>query len=703
MSQSEWTSYLKKAVATAERGFDQLLEDTSSPSAGSQADKSRSGTPEPRLSMQERLKGAVGSGGGSPRQSADGDRPSSEVARTSVDVERDVMTPESGTPLTDSLTLEKEELAKLSQEALLDLVEKLQNDTTTSAELVDSLQSKVALLASQEAERAKQHGAPNSKKLAEKDRQIALLIEEGTNLSKKELTYMNTIKKLRSKVKHGETLQEGFEKIRVRLEKEVGTAKEKLKTVEGQTLKVNEEMKILKRKVQEDAAKGETGKPGVSPEVVSELEELQKTHQGLKKQHLEEKTARQRLERELAAAKATHESFTSTLQEQISELRQSRHAESSAAQTVHGDLRLEISRLEARVEHFRGLNEEAVARNSDENTAKLLNQIEKINSQHSLSQDNWRGIELSLQGKISKLETDISELKQREAALIKKNKSLQSEIRSERDEIASLQDELGDVNEQVFKGKKVIDKLRGALKEQLKDCSETSENNSTDTSEVDGYRQRISELESMTAALEEKVEERDMRLAARDDADMAIGSDRRTSEPMDSPLETPFAGLSHPTSPVASFSPYDRSFGDRSFERSFEELDQQTELDSRRSGQQGPSIQVIGRMSSQVRKLTSEVSNLKEELARVASDKDEASREVARLMTENDELSEAKITLDSAEARLAYMEKRESQALEMLGEKEEKISELRADITDMRELYSRQISDLVDQLVEAKK
>ncbi len=39
----------------------------------------------------------------------------------------------------------------------------------------------------------------------------------------------------------------------------------------------------------------------------------------------------------------------------------------------------------------------------------------------------------------------------------------------------------------------------------------------------------------------------------------------------------------------------------------------------------------------------------------------------------------------------------------MLGEKEEKINELRADIADMKELYSRQISDLVDQLVEAKK
>ncbi|KAG5356324.1 Protein SGM1 [Yarrowia sp. B02] len=677
---TEWTSYLKKAVATAESRFDQLLEETSQGSQSSQPqqgstpdlNKDVKGTPSPRLSMQERLRGAVSS---SPRSSGEMEREVDSDIKEAIDSD----TPASDPPSEPSGVSESD----------ADLVSKLQAENANMAEQLDSLQNKVVLLAGLEAERTKSSPA-SAKKLAEKDKQIALLIEEGTNLSKKELTYMNTIKKLRVKVKQGETLQEGFDKIKTRQDKELGTVKERLKGKESELMSLKEEVKILKKNVSQSEKLD-------NPELKGELEDLKKARDDLKKKNadlsndLEEaKKSRDTLQK----SRETLQTSFDSLQETHDQLKNTLNASSLSSQALIADLKLEISRLETRVEHYRGLNEEATARNSDENTAKLLNQIENLNSQHSHSQDNWRSVELSLQGKISKLEEEIEECKSRESALVKKNKALQNDLRTEREEIASLQDELGAVNEQVFKSKRQVDTLREELKECLANEKEVTPVATPAPVSV-AKAQHSEELEKLTtkiAALEEQLEERNMRLAARDEADMAVTS------PLEA--ESPFGGV--PTSPSDTFDrsfSYDRSFG--SFER-LQDVDQLTELDSRRSGT-GPSIQVIGRMSSQVRKLTSEVSNLKEELVRVGGEKDEASREVVRLMTENDDLLESKTKLTAVEERLEAMEKRESQALEMLGEKEEKINELRADIADMKELYSRQISDLVDQLVEAKK
>ncbi|KAG5358969.1 Protein SGM1 [Yarrowia sp. E02] len=702
---NEWTSYLKKAVATAESRFDQLLEETSQGSQSSQSHptpasstpdlaKDAKATPSPRLSMQERLRGAVSS---SPRSSGELERETdsdSIIKDDSSGIEEveklDTPPADLNRSTTPDLKVSQESIPVTSAASDSDLLSKLQAENAIMAEQLDSLQSKVVLLAGLEAERTK-NSPPNAKKLADKDKQIALLIEEGTNLSKKELTHMNTIKKLRVKLKQGETLQEGFDKIKTRQDKELGSVKEKLKSKESELMSLKEEVKILKKNVSQSEKSD-------NPELRVELEDLKKSRDDFKKKHAELSNDLTEAKRSRDAMQKSRENLQTShtaLKEAHDQLKNTLNTASLSSQTLIADLKLEVSRLEARVEHYRGLNEEATARNSDQNTAKLLNQIENLNSQHSHSQDNWRSVELMLQGKISKLEEEVEECKSREAAVMKKNKALQNDLRTEREEIATLQDELGSVNELVFKSKRQVETLREELKECLANEKDESQVQMPVSVPPVAEARSSEEVEKLTlkiAALEEQLEERNMRLAARDEADMAVTS------PLEG--ESPFGGV--PTSPSdtydRSFS-YDRSFG--SFER-LQDVDQLTELDSRRSGT-GPSIQVIGRMSSQVRKLTSEVSNLKEELVRVGGEKDEASREVVRLMTENDDLLDSKTKLATMEERLDAMEKRESQALEMLGEKEEKINELRADIADMKELYSRQISDLVDQLVEAKK
>lgn len=159
-------------------------------------------------------------------------------------------------------------------------------------EKVTSLESKLVFLAREESENAKQDKLNSTgiqKKLAEKEEQVALLIEEGQLLSKKELKYMNTIKAIRSREKEQE---------RSALE-----ARDKQQRSER-------ELKQLRERVQQlqDTEKRNTGDQRIRAKLENEVESLR---------------------REKASALAKVENLEDT----VAVLKQRNTAEQTAAQT----------------------------------------------------------------------------------------------------------------------------------------------------------------------------------------------------------------------------------------------------------------------------------------------------------------------------------------------------------------------------------
>jgi chromosome segregation ATPase len=108
----------------------------------------------------------------------------------------------------------------------------------------------------------------------------------------------------------------------------------------------------------------------------------------------------------------------------------------------------------------------------------------------------------------------------------------------------------------------------------------------------------------------------------------------------------------------------------------------------------GPSVQLVERMSAAVRRLESEKASHKEELGRLTAQRDEARDEVVALMREVDGIKATSGKVDELEERLREMERRESTALEMLGEKTERVEELEGDVRELKKMYR----DLVDTL-----
>ena len=106
----------------------------------------------------------------------------------------------------------------------------------------------------------------------------------------------------------------------------------------------------------------------------------------------------------------------------------------------------------------------------------------------------------------------------------------------------------------------------------------------------------------------------------------------------------------------------------------------------------GPSVQLVERMSAAVRRLESEKASHKDELNRLSSQRDEARNQIVGLMKEVEEKRGWESRVKILEKEMEGVEERYLTTLEMLGEKSERVEELKADVQDLKGMYR----DLVD-------
>lgn len=101
----------------------------------------------------------------------------------------------------------------------------------------------------------------------------------------------------------------------------------------------------------------------------------------------------------------------------------------------------------------------------------------------------------------------------------------------------------------------------------------------------------------------------------------------------------------------------------------------------------GPSVQLVERMSAAVRRLESEKAAHRDELSRLSTQREESREQVVSLMKEVEEKRAWERQVKGLEESLGEMKERYLTTLEMLGEKSEKVEELRADVQDVKGMY----------------
>jgi hypothetical protein len=177
----------------------------------------------------------------SPRQSLE-----SDLSRPSVDAIAPTQSDEAEARDPEEVEAELSLLQKTYEETLRDNREEL----NFHLERIDALQSKLTYLSEQLAASAKTassdaEATPTDKKLAEKDAQIAALMEEGQKLSKTEMKHMTTLKKMRIKAQEQDkditTLKQRLSKA----EKSITEQSERARRAEAADKASQEKLKIV--------------------------------------------------------------------------------------------------------------------------------------------------------------------------------------------------------------------------------------------------------------------------------------------------------------------------------------------------------------------------------------------------------------------------------------------------------------------------
>ena len=305
-------------------------------------------------------------------------------------------------------------------------------------ERIDALQSKLKYLAKEAVESARKatlsvESGSIEKQLFEKDERIALLLEEGQRLSKTELDNRSTIKKLRQQIFENNKTQLDGKKRLDKLEKDLAGVEARAKRAEAAERRVSDVLSS-QAKISRELEAVSTERDSLNLKLQDMRIQLERAV--AKSEAAEEKARSDALEQarcriieledDLSSVKVERELSEEKMRRENTSLRESIGREKEGARILEAELRGELSVLESKTEILRAKAEEVSSSAAGDAQAKLLRQIEMLQSQYAVASENWQGIESSLVSRLANVETERDEIARREADLRRKAREVVS-------------------------------------------------------------------------------------------------------------------------------------------------------------------------------------------------------------------------------------------------------------------------------------
>lgn len=358
----------------------------------------------------------------SSRQHSTGARPSVEVSAAEIaDVRSTLKTPAEHDVLLKQLQSDFETSELQRQEEVHSYIER-----------IDALQAKLQYLARESAEAARKAsssapGGSLEKKLADKEEQVALLMEEGQQLSKKELAHLTTIKKLRAKIQEdGKEVAEAKRK-QEKAEKDAVNALDRLRRAEGSDKRLNEKQRQVNQ-LQRDIESLKSERDSKDSTIANLRKQLEEA--AAQEKEAEAKAASEALQQEkrraadleddLANLQIEKSLVSDRAQAQTKELREKMDKDAERARIMELEMKTEQQMLESKLEVMRARAEEVSSGATGDAQAKLLRQIETLQTQYAVASENWQGIEASMIARATNLEKERDEATRREADIRRK-------------------------------------------------------------------------------------------------------------------------------------------------------------------------------------------------------------------------------------------------------------------------------------------
>lgn len=299
-------------------------------------------------------------------------------------------------------------------------------------ERIDALQSKLKYLAKDAAQSAKEAAAGTDpgtveRQLLEKDEKVALLLEEGQKLSKSEFDHRTAIKKLRQQLSENSKAQAEATRRQEKLERDLASSEARAKRAEASEKSANESLSAH-AKVSRDL-EAVTSERNMLSDTVEEMK-AQLSRAAARADAAEakaqsdaleqEKRRATELDEELASTKIEREISEEKLRREISDLKESIEQEKEKARMLETELKNEQSVLESKMESLRSRAEEASSGATGDAQAKLLRQIETLQTQYAVASENWQTLEGSLLSRLANVEKERDDVARREGDMRRK-------------------------------------------------------------------------------------------------------------------------------------------------------------------------------------------------------------------------------------------------------------------------------------------
>ena len=316
-----------------------------------------------------------------------------------------------------------------------------QDEIHAYIERIDALEAKLQYLAREASAAARKEAlsAPSGsaeKKLAEKDQQIAQLMEEGKNLAANEQKLRTILKNLRKKQAEDEKEIGNLKAAKEKADREMDNLRKRARNADELEKRQNELQKRLDQSQRElnNLRPEVKSKDAIIAELRSQLQKATEQADAMSakvndKAREQDQRRIAELEESVEALKIEKNLATDRAKAQAEELRKEAERASEKAKALELELKAEVQVMESKLEAMRTRAEEASSGVIGDSQAKLLRQVETLQSQYSIASENWQGIETTLRSRIVNLEKERDEALQRESDMRRKAREAVSNSR----------------------------------------------------------------------------------------------------------------------------------------------------------------------------------------------------------------------------------------------------------------------------------
>ncbi|KAL9350715.1 hypothetical protein Peur_057970 [Populus x canadensis] len=518
--------------------------------------------------------------------------------------------------------------------------------------------------------------------LKEKDEIINQVMAEGEELSKKQAAQESTIRKLRAQIREFEEEKKGLmTKVQVEENKVESIKKDKTATEN-----------LLQETIEKHQAE-------LSAQKIYYTNALSAAKEA---EALAEARVNNEARTELESRLREAEERETMLVQALEELRQTLTRKEQQAVFREEMLRRDIEDLQKRYQASERRCEELITQVPD-STRPLLRQIEAMQETTARRAEAWAAVERSLNSRLQEAEAKAADAEERERSVNERLSQTLSRINVLEAQISCLRSEQT--------------QLSRSLEKERQRAAENRQEYLAAKEEADTQEGRANQLEGQIKELRQKhKEELQDALINRELLQQEIEREKAARLELERTAHIHSASASDKTTIARSNSAFEngnltRKLSSASSLGSIEEsyflqasLDTSDSLSERRNtGEATMSPYYMKSMTpsafeSALRQKEGELASYMSRLASMESIRDSLAEELVKMTAQCEKLQAESALLPGVRAELDALRRRHSAALELMGERDEELEELRADIVDLKEMYREQVNLLVNKI-----